>query len=98
MTRAVPRTHRPSRLAVIFGISTLLAFAAPVSGHPDASNAEVSVGSPHDVVTTSHQNEPVVAMDAHAPNSLVAGSNDYSDQQVCPEDIATGQATCDDFT
>ena len=97
MFRALPRTHGTLRLAFVFAIASLLAFAAPASAHPDASDAEVSVGSPHDVVTTSHQNEPAVAMDAHAPNVLVAGSNDYIDQQVCPEDIATELATCDDF-
>jgi hypothetical protein len=98
MLRALLRLHRPSRLASVLAISAIVGFVAPVSAHPDAANTEVSVGSPHDVVTTSHQNEPVVAMDAHAPNVLVAGSNDYIDQQVCPEELVTQTATCDDFS
>src|SRR5256885_5370252 len=53
---------------------------------------------PYTTLFRSHQNEPVVAMDAHNPDVLVAGSNDYIDQQACPQDIATGTATCDDFS
>jgi len=68
------------------------------AGAGSVTNAEVSVGSPHDKITPSHQNEPVVAMDAHNPDFLVAGSNDYIDQQECPQDIATTTAACDDFT
>ena len=40
----------------------------------------------------------MVAIDAHDPDFLVAGSNDYIDQQACPQDIATRSATCDDFS
>jgi hypothetical protein len=97
MLRAVPGVHRLSRTAFVLAVSGLLLLTAPVSAHPDATDAEVSVGSPHDVVTTSHQNEPAVAIDAHDPNVLVAGSNDYIDQQVCPEALVTQTATCDDF-
>src|SRR5439155_10942303 len=91
------RIRRSAGLALTLTVATLLGFATPVAASP-ATNAEVSVGSPHDVAPRSHQNEPVVAMDAHNPNVLVAGSNDYIDQQACPEDIATGIARCDDFS
>jgi hypothetical protein len=91
------RIRRSAGVALALTVATLLGFATPVAANPGATNSEVSVGSPHDVVTTSHQNEPVVAMDAHDPNVLVAGSNDYIDQQACPEDTATQSATCDDF-
>src|SRR4029077_10002171 len=97
MFQAVPLGPRPSRVAFVLATAGLLAFTSPVGASPGATDAEVSVGSPHNVVTTSHQNEPVVAMDAHNPNVLVAGSNDYIDQQVCPKDTATQAATCDDF-
>jgi hypothetical protein len=88
--------RRSAVVALTLTLATLLGFATPVAASP-ATNAEVSVGSPHDIAPRSHQNEPVVAMDAHDPNVLVAGSNDYIDQQACPEDIATETATCDDF-
>src|SRR5207244_550421 len=67
-------------------------------GRQFSDECQVSVGSPHDIAPRSHQNEPVVAMDAHDPNVLVAGSNDYIDQQPCPQDIATQIAQCDDFS
>jgi len=88
--------RRLSPVLVSLSLAGLVAFATPASG--SVTNAEVSVGSPHDVIPRSHQNEPVVAMDAHNPDVLVAGSNDYIDMQPCPQDIATQAATCDDFT
>ena len=97
MYRDPVRIRRSVGLAFTLTLATLLGFATPVAASP-ATNAEVSVGSPHDIAPRSHQNEPVVAMDAHDPNVLVAGSNDYIDQQACPEDIATSTATCDDFS
>jgi hypothetical protein len=91
------RTLRsPGVLAIVIALAGLIAFAVPAAG--SVTNAEVSVGSPHDKIVPSHQNEPVVAMDAHNPDVLVAGSNDYIDQQECPEDIATETAACDDFS
>jgi len=42
----------------------------------------------------NHQNEPAVAIDAHAPNVLVAGSNDYIDQQPCPRQTAVEFGSC----
>ena len=98
MYRNSVRIRRSAGLALTLTVATMLGFATPVAANPGATNAEVSVGSPHDIAPRSHQNEPVVAMDAHNPDVLVAGSNDYIDQQACPEDIATETATCDDFT
>jgi hypothetical protein len=37
-------------------------------------------------------------VDAHNPDFLVAGSNDYIDQQVCPRTLVTTTASCDDFS
>ena len=91
------RIRRSAVVALTLTLANLLGFATPVAASP-ATNAEVSVGSPHGIAPRSHQNEPVVAMDAHDPNVLVAGSNDYIDQQACPEDIATETAACDDFS
>lgn len=97
MVRSKVRSYPFVVGALVLALATLAVFAAP-AGAVAVTNTEVSVGSPHDVIPRSHQNEPVIAMDAHAPNVLVAGSNDYIDQQPCPQDIATQAATCDDFT
>jgi len=50
-----------------------------------------SLGAP---VPRNHQNEPAVAIDAHQPNVVVAGTNDLVDEQACPRDTATELATC----
>ena len=54
----------------------------------------VTVGSPVGTTPQNHQNEPAVAMDAHQPNILAAGVNDFIDWQPCPEDTATQAGTC----
>jgi hypothetical protein len=46
------------------------------------------------VTPQNHQNEPAVAMDAHNPAFLVAGSNDFVDWQPCPKEAATDDGTC----
>jgi hypothetical protein len=89
------RVSASAVFVVALGIAVTIARPA---GAGLVTNAEVSVGSPHNIAPRSHQNEPVVAMDAHNPNVLVAGSNDYIDQQACPQDIATQIARCDDFS
>ncbi|MDQ3893227.1 MAG: hypothetical protein M3292_00970, partial [Actinomycetota bacterium] len=77
------------------GVTSLaLAVAAPAAL---AADAQVTVGSPPDLTPRNHQNEPAVAMDAHQPNLLVSGTNDFIDQQPCPESIALSEARCDDF-
>ena len=97
MKRNPSSIRRLTGIAFVIAVLAATTVATPIAAG-SVTNAEVSVGSPHDVAPRSHQNEPVVAMDAHDPNVLVAGSNDYIDQQPCPHDIATGSATCDDFT
>jgi len=79
-------------------VGGLLALPGPAGAVSTVTASEVSVGSPHDIAPRSHQNEPAVAIDANDPNILVAGSNDYIDQQPCPQDIATQIARCDDFS
>ena len=69
----------------------LVAVAAPSAF---GATARVSVGSPSGQTPENHQNEPAVAIDAHNPNVLVAGVNDFIDQQPCPEDSAHNAATC----
>ena len=57
----------------------------------------VSVGSPATITPPNHQNEPAVAVDANHPNVLIAGSNDYVDQPICPKDLMAVNGRCDAF-
>jgi hypothetical protein len=56
--------------------------------------SKVSVGSPAGRTPQNHQNEPAVAIDAHAPNVAVAGWNDFVDWSRCPQQTATEEGTC----
>ena len=69
-------------------ISTTFAFAFA------ATSSRVSSGSPSGNTPQNHQNEPAVALDAQAPNILVAGSNDFVDEQRCPQPLAVNRGTC----
>lgn len=68
-------------LVVIFaGAATALgqsALAGPPTGTP------VSAGSPPSPFSQNKQNEPTVAIDAHDPSVVVAGSNDEIDMEAC---------------
>jgi hypothetical protein len=70
-----------------------LALAAPAAAQGGVS-ARVSVGSPSNLTPRNHQNEPAVAIDAHMPNILVAGSNDVIDQQPCPQPTTISIGSC----
>jgi hypothetical protein len=67
---------------------------APITAHA----SRVSVGSPAGHTPQNHQNEPAIAMDAHNPDFLIAGANDFIDLQPCPRDTAIQRANCEDFT
>jgi hypothetical protein len=56
--------------------------------------SQVTVGSPPGNTPQNHQNEPAVAMDANQPNILVAGTNDFVDNQPCPRSLAVNHGTC----
>jgi len=58
------------------------------------TNGLVSSGSPANNTPQNHQNEPAVAMDANSPDTLVAGANDFVDNQPCPKSFAVNQGTC----
>jgi hypothetical protein len=79
-------------------ITILTAGFLPVSAQTTTTASEVSVDSPSGLTPRNHQNEPAVAVDAHNPNVLVAGSNDYIDQPPCPRELAQQAGTCDAFT
>ncbi len=58
----------------------LIAAATVLGATPDT---RVASGSPPSPFSQNKQNEPAIAVDAHAPNVLVAGSNDEIDEQGC---------------
>jgi hypothetical protein len=80
------------RRFIVFGACVAFFVAAGLASA--AGTALVSVGSPPNITPQNHQNEPAVALDAHDPNVLVAGVNDFVDWQPCPEEAAENQGTC----
>jgi hypothetical protein len=97
MRRCLP-IRRPKVAVCVLFLAVMAAGVLPASAQAAVTASEVSVGSPSGQTPRNHQNEPAVAVDAHNPNFLVAGSNDYIDQQPCPRTLVTETAVCDDFS
>jgi hypothetical protein len=68
-------------MPVLFAAVLALMLAAPVSAA--GGDALVSNGSPPGPFSQNKQNEPAMAIDAHASNIVVAGSNDEIDEEAC---------------
>ncbi|WP_157623232.1 sialidase family protein [Terrabacter sp. Root181] len=85
--------HRRVLTACIVSVATALAGAAVAVASP-ATDGIVSVASPPGPFSQNKQNEPAVAIDAHEPGVVVAGSNDEIDEESC----AAGDPTTCPFT
>ena len=85
--------HRRVLTACIVSVATALAGAAVAVASP-ATDGIVSVASPPGPFSQNKQNEPAVAIDAHDPSVVVAGSNDEIDEESC----AAGDPTTCPFT
>jgi hypothetical protein len=68
------------RALVLVAIATL-AMASPASAQ--GGDSLVTVGSPPTPFSQNKQNEPAVAVDAHLPLIMAAGSNDEIDLEAC---------------
>jgi hypothetical protein len=84
---ACPSVRRLSVAVCVSLVAVVVGGVLPAAAQT-ATASEVSVGSPSGLTPRNHQNEPAVAIDAHNPDVLVAGSNDFIDQQPCPHDLA----------
>jgi hypothetical protein len=85
---------RTARLVATAGTAAALALLTPGLTAAAPRDPLVSVGSPASPFSQNKQNEPAVAVDAHAPNVMVAGANDEIDDESC----AAGDPTTCPFT
>jgi hypothetical protein len=72
---------RPWLLLATVGVVGLALLA--VTAWAAGSDVKVAVGSPATTFTQNKQNEPAIAVDAHNPSVVVAGSNDEIDLEAC---------------
>src|SRR6476659_4882143 len=89
----MPMAHRPVLTAALVSVATALAGAAVAVAAP-TTDTRVSVGSQPTPFSQNKQNEPAVAIDAHDPSVVAAGSNDEIDMESC----AAGDPTTCPFT
>jgi hypothetical protein len=68
------------RAVLLLGAVTLVLTAVAWAFNPDT---RVTFGSPTAPFSQNKQNEPALAVNAHSPNVLVAGSNDNIDMEAC---------------
>jgi hypothetical protein len=71
------------RFLVLLLLGGTLLLAGTAQATPSGGDTRVSGGSPPTPFSQNKQNEPALAVDAHAPNILVAGANDNIDMEAC---------------
>jgi hypothetical protein len=72
-----------SVLLVGAGMAVAIPASATKSSPHPSTGVLVTVGSPDTPFSQNKQNEPAVAIDAHNPSLVVAGSNDNIDMEAC---------------
>jgi hypothetical protein len=86
--------RRRSRIVAAAVTSFFTALAGVAVAVASPSDVLVTTGSPTTPFSQNKQNEPAVAIDAHAPNVVVAGANEEIDEESC----AAGDPTTCPFT
>src|SRR5207237_6553211 len=77
------RGREVRRLTAVPAVVMAALLAAATVAVAAGSDTRVSIGSPTTPMSADKQNEPAVAVDAHAPNVVVAGANDNIDVEAC---------------
>src|SRR3979411_837054 len=71
------------RASVLFATVLAVLLGATASAAGTGTEANLTSGSPTTPFSQNKQNEPAMAIDAHATNIVVAGSNDEIDMEAC---------------
>src|SRR2546430_15252819 len=74
-------------------LASMAALVVSATGASAQTSSRVSSGSPSGNTPQNHQNEPAVALDANAPSILVAGSDEFVDEQGRPRPLAGNPGT-----